>query len=186
MIRAPGEGAPGEGRTALRASAPVPRRPCRPERLAEIIANEGTMAIADRIRDLRGKSGRTERELADALGLTIEGYRDLEQYDDELETTISIAQAVILARLLGTNLLEMIGESAASTQIQISAIRAGMVAELGRSPGAREELEDLIDWDLGPFLEGADQWMTVYTLDFIKSLSTAIGLNYGEVLPGLN
>jgi hypothetical protein len=47
------------------------------------------------------------------------------------------------------------------------------------------ELEDLIDWDLGPFLEGADQWMTVYTLDFIKSLSSAIGLNYAEVLAGL-
>jgi hypothetical protein len=27
--------------------------------------------------------------------------------------------------------------------------------------------------------------MTVYTLDFVKSLSTAIGLNYGEVLAGL-
>jgi transcriptional regulator with XRE-family HTH domain len=144
------------------------------------------MAIADRIRALRGKSGRTESELADALGVTVEGYWNLEQYDDELQTTISIAQAVTLARLLGTGLLEIIGESAVSSQIQISAIRAGMVAELGRSPGAREQLEDLIDWDLGPFLEGADQWMTVYTLDFIKSLSTAIGLNYGEVLAGLS
>jgi DNA-binding XRE family transcriptional regulator len=53
--------------------------------------------IADRIRELRGKSGRTERELADTLGLRVEGYCDLEQYDDELETTISIAQAAALA-----------------------------------------------------------------------------------------
>ena len=61
-----------------------------------------------------------------------------------------------------------------------------MSEQLGRSPGAREELEDLIDWDLGPFLEGADQWMTVYTLDFVKRLSTAIGLSYGDVLAGLS
>jgi transcriptional regulator with XRE-family HTH domain len=143
------------------------------------------MAIADRIRDLRGKSGRTERELADSLGLTIEGYCDLEQYDDELETTVSIAQAVMLARLLGADLSAVIGESATSAPVRIAAIRAGMAAELGRLPGSREELEDLIDWDLGPFLEGTDHWMTVYTLDFIKSLSSAIGLNYGEVLAGL-
>jgi transcriptional regulator with XRE-family HTH domain len=143
------------------------------------------MTIAERIRDLRGRSGRTERELADMLGLTVAGYCDLEQYDDELETTISIAQALALAHLLGTELAEIIGESVGPAPVQVSAIRAGMVEQLDRSREAREELEDLIDWDLGPFLEAADQWMTVYTLDFIKSLSTAIGLNYGDVLAGL-
>jgi transcriptional regulator with XRE-family HTH domain len=146
----------------------------------------GAMAIADRIRELRGKSGRTERELAYMLGLTVEGYCDLEQYDDELETTISIAQAVILARLLRADLAEITGESAGATPVQISAIRSGMVAQLEPSPGAREELEDPIDWDLGPFLEGAEEWINVYTLDFIKSLSTAIGLDYGDVLAGLS
>lgn len=144
------------------------------------------MPIAERIRDLRGKSGRTEQELADLLGLTVEGYCDLEQYDDELESTISIAQAVALARLLGRDLAEIVGEPAGSPALRMSAIRAGMSEQLARSPGAREELEDLIDWDLGPFLDGADQWMTVYTLDFIKRLSTAIGLTYGEVLAGLS
>ena len=144
------------------------------------------MATADRIRNLRAKSGRTERELADTLGLTLEGYCDLEQYDDEVETTISIAQALTLARLLGAELSEMLGEPVGSAPIGIQAIRAGMVAQLVRSPGAREELEDLIDWDLGPFLEGTDEWTTVYTLDFMKRLSTAIGLTYGEVLAGLS
>jgi DNA-binding XRE family transcriptional regulator len=85
------------------------------------------MPTAHRIRDLRRKSGRSERELADMLGLTVQGYCDLEQYDDELETTIRIAQAVTLARLLGTNLLEiLLGESAGSVQVGIPAIRAGM------------------------------------------------------------
>lgn len=144
------------------------------------------MATADRIRDLRRKSGRTERELADALGLTLEGYCDLEQYDDELETTISIAQALMLAQVLGADLSEILGAPVGSAPIGIPAIRAGMAAQLGRSPGSREELEDLIDWDLGPFLEGAEQWMTVYTLDFLKRLSTAIGLTYEEVLAGLS
>jgi len=60
---------------------------------------------------------------------------------------------------------------------------ADRIRDLRVKSGRTEQ--DLIDWDLGPFLEGTDQWMTVDTLDFIKSLSTAIGLNYGEVLAGL-
>jgi transcriptional regulator with XRE-family HTH domain len=143
------------------------------------------MTIADRIRDLRVKSGRTAAVLADALGMTVEAYCDLEQYDDELETTISVAQAVMLARLLGVDLSELVGESGAGAPVRIAAIRSGMTSELARSPGSREELEDLIDWDLGPFLDGLDQWMTVYTLAFLKSLSTAIGLSYAQVLAGL-
>lgn len=105
---------------------------------------------------------------------------------DRLRSWDGIAQALTLARLLGAELSEMLGESVGSAPIGIPTIRAGMAAQLDRSPGAREELEDLIDWDLGPFLEGADQWTTVYTLDFMKRLSTAIGLTYGEVLAGLS
>ena len=128
------------------------------------------MGVAERIRDFRLKSGRTESEMANELGLTIDGYCDLEQYDDELETTISITQALTLARLLRTDLQELLGESKQPVPVKIPAIRALLLAQLAESPGTREALEDEINWDLGPFLDGVDEWMTVYTLDFIRSL----------------
>lgn len=143
------------------------------------------MGIAHRIRELRVKSGRAENDLANELGLTTDGYCDLESYDEELENTVSIAQALMLARLLGTDLLELLGVPEAAVPVKTAAIRAAMVAQLDKSPGARETLEDQINWDLGPFLEGADQWMTVYTLDFIRSLATATGLGWEGMLAGL-
>ena len=66
---------------------------------------------AERIQALRVKSGRTEQELASELGLTIHSYSDLEQHDEELESAVSIAQALKLAKLLDTDLLTLLGES---------------------------------------------------------------------------
>jgi transcriptional regulator with XRE-family HTH domain len=56
--------------------------------------------FAQRIRALRLKSGRSESELADALGVTRQAYADLERFDSEVDSVISIHQALNLARLL--------------------------------------------------------------------------------------
>ena len=72
---------------------------------------QGETGTAERIQALRLKSGRTEQELAGELGLTINSYSDLEQHDEELESAISIAQALKLANLLHTDLLTLLGET---------------------------------------------------------------------------
>jgi hypothetical protein len=90
------------------------------------------MGVADRIGALRLESGRSELELANELGLTVDGYCDLEQQDSELESVLSIAQAL----------------------------------------------------KLGPFLEGADGWMSVYTVEFNKKLAIAIEVDGQVVLGG--
>ena len=72
---------------------------------------QSEIGTAERIRALRLKSGRTEQELASELGLTIQAYRDLEQHDEELESAVSIAQALKLANLLHTDLLTLLGET---------------------------------------------------------------------------
>jgi DNA-binding XRE family transcriptional regulator len=66
---------------------------------------QGEIGTAERIQALRVKSGRTAEELASELGLTITSYGDLEQHDEELESAVSLAQALTLAILLHTDLL---------------------------------------------------------------------------------
>ena len=68
------------------------------------------MGVADRIGTLRLESGRSELELANELGVTVDGYSDLEQHDSELKSVLSIAQALKLADLLGTTVLGLLGE----------------------------------------------------------------------------
>jgi hypothetical protein len=70
-------------------------------------------------------------------------------------------------------------------------VRSALVAHLetshvGSSAEAKQVLEDEIDWDLGPFLEGTDGWMSVYTIEFVKKLAMAIEVDWQVVLGGIN
>jgi transcriptional regulator with XRE-family HTH domain len=144
------------------------------------------MGIADRIGALRLESGRSELELANELGLTVSGYCDLEQHDSEIESVLSLAQVLKLSTLLGANVLGLLGEPEPATKVPIAKVRSALAAHLGNSAETREALEDLIDWDLGPFLEGNDEWVSVYTIEFIKKLAIAIEVDWQVVLAGIS
>ena len=143
------------------------------------------IGTAERIQALRMKSGRTEQELASELGLTIHSYSDLEQHDEELESAVSIAQALKLAKLLDTDLLTLLGETDIPVKMPIARVRSALNAQLGNSAEARELMEDTINWDLGPFLEGSDEWTTVYTIDFVRQLANAIEVDWQVLLAGI-
>jgi transcriptional regulator with XRE-family HTH domain len=145
----------------------------------------GEIGIAERIQALRLKSGRTEQELAAELGLTIDSYADLEQHDEELESAVSIAQAVKLARLLDTDLLMLLGETEIPVRMPIARVRAALAAQLGNSAERKELMEDTLNWDLGPFLDGSDAWSTVYTIDFVRQLALAIEVDWQVLLAGI-
>lgn len=141
---------------------------------------------AQRIRALRLKSGRSESELADALGVTRQAYADLERFDSEVDSVISIRQALQLARLLETDIAGLLGESAEAAPVPIAMVRTALLAQLERSPDSREALEDVIDWDIGPFLEASAEWPTVYTLEFLRRLATLVDLDWRRLLTGLD
>jgi transcriptional regulator with XRE-family HTH domain len=147
---------------------------------------QSEMGTAERIRALRLEAGRTEQELASELGLTIHSYCDLEQHDEELESAVSIAQALKLANLLHTNLLALLGETEIPVKMPIARVRSALNAQLGKSAEAKELMEDTLNWDLGPFLEGSDQWTTVYTIEFVRQLAIAIEVDWQVLLAGIS
>jgi transcriptional regulator with XRE-family HTH domain len=146
---------------------------------------QGEIGTAERIQALRVKSGRTEQELASELGLTIHSYSDLEQHDEELESAVSVAQALKLAKLLDTDLLTLLGETQIPVKMPIARVRSALNAQLGNSAEARELMEDSINWDLGPFLEGSGEWTTVYTIYFVRQLAIAIEIDWQVLLAGI-
>jgi transcriptional regulator with XRE-family HTH domain len=146
---------------------------------------QGEISTAERIQVLRLKSGRTERELASELGLTIHSYSDLELHDEELESAVSVAQALKLANLLNTDLLALLGETEIPVKMPIARVRSALNAQLGNSAEAKELMEDTLNWDLGPFLEGTDEWTTVYTIDFVRKLAVAIEVDWQVLLAGI-
>jgi transcriptional regulator with XRE-family HTH domain len=143
------------------------------------------MGVADRIGALRLKSGRSELELANELGLTVNGYCDLEEDDSEIESVLSLSQVMKLAMLLGTDVLGLLGEAEPATKVPIARVRSSLAEYLGNSAEAKESFEDLIDWDVGPFVAGSDEWTSVYTLEFIKKLAVAIEVDWQVIVAGL-
>jgi hypothetical protein len=146
---------------------------------------QGETGAAERIQVLRLKSERTDQELARELAITPHSYSDLERHDEELESAISLAQALKLAVLLNTDLLTLMGETEIPVKMPIARVRSALNAQLGKSAEAKELMEDTINWDLGPFLEGADEWTTVYTIEFVRQLATAIEVDWQVLLAGI-
>ena len=143
------------------------------------------IGTAERIQTLRLKSSRTEQELARELNLTLQSYRDLEQQDEEIESALSIAQALKLAQLLDTDLLTLLGETEIPVKLPISRVRSALNEQLGNSAEAKELMEDTLDWDLGPFLQGSAEWTTVYSIEFVRKLALAIEVDWQVLLAGI-
>jgi hypothetical protein len=143
------------------------------------------IGTAERIKAFRLKLDRSEPELANELGITVHSYRDLEQHDEELESAVSLGQALKLANLLHTDLLTLLGETEIPVKMPIARVRSALSAQLGKSAEAKELMEDTLDWDLGPFLEGSAEWTTVYTVDFVRRLATAIEVDWQVLLAGI-
>jgi transcriptional regulator with XRE-family HTH domain len=146
---------------------------------------QGEISTAERIQALRLEAGRSEQELAVELGLTIHSYGDLERHDEELESAVSIAQALKLAKLLNTDLLTLLGETEIPVKMPIARVRSALNAQLGNSAEAKELMDDTLNWDLGPFLEGSEEWTTVYTIDFVRRLAAAIEVDWQVLLAGI-
>jgi transcriptional regulator with XRE-family HTH domain len=140
---------------------------------------------AERIQASRLKSALSEEALAGQLGMTIQSYRDLEQHDEELESSASISQALKLADLLRTDVLALLGEEEIPLKMPITRVRGALAAQLGNSAERRELMEDTINWDLGPFLAGGDEWTNVYTIEFVRQLAAAIEVDWQVLLAGI-
>ena len=102
-----------------------------------------------------------------------------------MESALSLAQVLKLSKLLGTDVLGVLGVAEPTTKLPIAKVRSALAAHLGNSAEAREALEDVIDWDLGPFLDGSEEWVSVYTLEFIKKLAVEIEVDWQVVLAGI-
>lgn len=141
--------------------------------------------VGGRIRERRLALGRSERELSEALGITPTAYDRLEDHDEELHTVRSVAEALSLAGLLSTDLLTFYAEPVQPHPIKISLVRQALSVQVSGDSNLREILEDQLDWDLGPFLEGVEQWTSVYTLEFIERLAAAMGVDWRRLIAGL-
>ena len=142
------------------------------------------MGTAGKIRFLRVRAGKSAQEIAAGLGLNESWYRDLESYDDELASTLTMFQAQQLAWLLGVRLADLVEETAPTGgEIALLDLPSMVEAHLARESMSIADFEERIGWELQAFLESPVRVAAEVPVMFVQDLSAALGINWQSLLP---
>jgi hypothetical protein len=139
---------------------------------------QGEAGYAETVRAAREAAGKDPRELAAALDMSYESYRDIEWYDDELTSVVSYRDAVSLADLLELDLRRMLG--ADDTALTFADLAAALRVRLGETP--LEQLEDELGWELAGALADPTTFAE-FSLDGLADVSAPLGLDWRQLLP---
>lgn len=142
------------------------------------------MGTAENIRNFRVRVGKSAREVSAELGLNEAWYSDLESYDDELASTLTLFQATQLATLLGVRLRDLVEENPSSAvTVGLLDLPAFVEAYLEREHLSVEEFEGLVGWELKEFLQSPVAAAAEMPIAFLRDLSGHLGVSLLSLLP---
>jgi len=125
--------------------------------------------------------------MAQLLGLEVSSYCDLEQYDDELASSMPLAQATHLALLLGVTLRSLVDpDSDPGSRISIEDLPRRISDHIASEGVSVEDLEERIGWNLRQFLDAPALVAAKQPLMFLRDLATSLNINWLSLLPGNN
>ena len=138
----------------------------------------------ERIRSLRERIGKSASEVASLVGLGDMAYFDLESYDDELRTVLSLEQVKRLAAALGVATAALFVDSPTTperpvTYDELVTLVRGHVA----MSVSRETFEEDVGWNLGALLESESAALSGYCVEFLEALCPRIGVDWIAALP---
>lgn len=142
---------------------------------------------ARRLADARRRAGKSVSEIATAIGLDIAACSDLESYDDEVYTSISLGALCRLADLLGVTAGSLVAPSHAPGDGKIPPVRpAELARRLGEQMRERGESVEAaggrLGWDVEELLAAPDRPWAVCNLDGLQDLCRSVRLSWLGVL----
>lgn len=139
----------------------------------------------ERIRIARERAGLEPMDVAEKLGLPQAHYWDLESFEDEAETTLSLRELSALAQILGlTPRYILDGESpvAAEERISFGEFAAAIRTAVAAGGGDVDAWGDLAGWDVAPILADAQQVWEL-NADALKDIAETAHVDWHRVLP---
>lgn len=138
-----------------------------------------------RIREARERLGLWPGHVADQAGLNDNWYFDVEHFDDEVTSNISLNQLVIIARALNLTPLEILegpGYPAPSRRLPLAEVAARASQRMAADGLSVEAYSDRVGWEMALVFARPDHIRT-YTVDALKAICADIGLDWHEALP---
>lgn len=159
-------------------------------RAADDLPDDDTIewpAAGSRIAKARERRGLDNGEVASRLAVTFEGYRDVEEFDDEVFTVIDLNQLSELGAVLAVKpAVLLLGDEAEPIQQDIAPedVVAHLNEHLATTRQSIEELEEAVGWFVGPVIADPRHLWT-YPVEALYVICKAIGVDWVRALPPL-
>jgi len=136
------------------------------------------MEVRDRIRKHRQAKGLTEAELARESGISLSNFHDLESYDDEWRTAISINELERLAVALDVSILDLVTDNN-TKDVEPSDYEnlALHITSWMQSGGTKEDLS----WEIDGILQDPNRTGEM-PIDFLIDMGNEIGFDWRSYL----
>jgi hypothetical protein len=125
--------------------------------------------------------------LAQLLDISIDWYCDLEQYDDELVSTLSVNQATHLATALGVGLRNLLDQSATTMDsVPLARLPDRIRAYIAGEGVSFAEFEDRVGWELRGFMDAPESMAADTPIMFLQDLAKELGVDWLSLVPDSN
>jgi transcriptional regulator with XRE-family HTH domain len=145
------------------------------------MADEST---CDRLRGARERLGLTPAEVASKMGLSAAWYHDLEAYQDEVFTTVSLAQLQELGQMLGLEPATiLVGDGTPPMdRKEYRYVVDGLQRRMASESLDAETLGERLGWDIRGLLEDPEElWKLNVT--GLRDICQGVGIDWLAVLP---
>jgi len=122
------------------------------------------------------------------LSTSVNAYDDLERYDDEAFTVVSLSQLLALGKIVNVEprVLLLGEEAAASTStITFGDIAARLADQIAREGRTVDEFGDHIGWNVEPVLKDPETLWS-FNVEALHAICSAVGLDWVAALPAIS
>jgi hypothetical protein len=135
------------------------------------------------IRETRERLGLSVTEAATAVGVSIGHFRDLEDVDEDLGMTLSLAQFGCLCRLLGLPPHRVLGVPAPRRTVTPAELRTEVREVCRRKRWSLPQFSDHVGWAMQPLIEDPIEAVASWNLHCLQDVCAALEIDYIEAIP---
>jgi hypothetical protein len=148
-------------------------------------SNQDRPPVADRIRLARTALGIEPGVAAARLGVNFESYADLEWFDDEVFTTLSLTEVLSLAEMLHLSAVELLttdDHGARTAAVSMSSLMKTVRARIKEEGTTVESFGDRIGWDIASAVADPSSAWQDWNVDCLIDVCTAVGVEWPAIL----
>jgi hypothetical protein len=140
--------------------------------------------IAKTLQAARENSGKKPEEIAELLGISIPAYHDLEAFDDELPSSLSLKQVAQLFNVLKVDPAEILDATWTGRPIDPYDFVNRIKSYLSNNRMTLKEFEDRVGWDINQLIDDPLSLLN-YNIEGMVDISKELGIDAMEVLQGV-